>query len=47
MRAGDLARWLDVQRETLSRWKNGNGKIAMPRVPWAIVAVMGIERREG
>jgi len=45
MRAGDLARWLHIQRETLSRWENG--KIAMPRVPWAIVAAMGIERREG
>ena len=45
MRAGDLARWLDVQRETLSRWENG--KITMPHVPWAIVAAMGIEWREG
>jgi putative zinc finger/helix-turn-helix YgiT family protein len=45
MRAGELARLLDVEPETLSRWENG--KIAMPRVPWATVAAMVIERREG
>lgn len=45
MRSGELARLLDVEPETLSRWENG--KIAMPRVPWATVAAMVIERREG
>jgi putative zinc finger/helix-turn-helix YgiT family protein len=45
MRAGELARLLDVEPETLSRWENG--KLTVPRVPWATVAAMVIERREG
>lgn len=45
MRAAELASLLDIEPETLSRWEND--KIAMPRVPWAMVAAMVIERHEG
>ena len=45
MRATDLARLLDVEPETLSRWENG--KTMTPRVSWAAVAAMVIERHEG
>jgi transcriptional regulator with XRE-family HTH domain len=41
----ELARLLDVEPETLSRWENG--KTAMPRVSWATVAAMVIEKRGG
>jgi putative zinc finger/helix-turn-helix YgiT family protein len=45
MRSGELARLLDVEPETLSRWENG--KIAVPRLPWAMVAAMVIEQHQG
>lgn len=42
MRATDLARLLDVSAETLSRWETG--AMPLPRLPWAVVAALVLER---
>lgn len=45
MRAADLAKLLDVEPETFSRWENEHAPV--PRVEWATVAAMVLERHHG